>query len=184
MAFIPHTEPEVAAMLAAIGVSCIDELFDEIPSSLRVRSLDGIPPALNEMQIGRLMSERAKSDGRPLCFLGAGAYEHHIPAAVWALATRGEFYSAYTPYQAEASQGTLQLIYEYQTMIASLTAMEVANASMYDGASATAEAALMAVRANRKSKSARILVPTTLHPHYRKGAGPTAANQGLKVEEP
>jgi glycine dehydrogenase subunit 1 len=183
MAFIPHTEAEVAAMLAAIGASSIDELFDEIPASLRVRSLDGIPPALNEMEIGRLMSERAQSDGRPLSFLGAGAYEHHIPAAVWAVATRGEFYSAYTPYQAEASQGTLQVIYEYQTMIASLTGMEVANASLYDGASALAEAALMAVRANRKSRSQRVLMPTSVHPHYRKVALTAAGNQAVSFEE-
>jgi glycine dehydrogenase subunit 1 len=183
MAFIPHTEPEVAAMLAAIGVSCIEELFDEIPASLRVRSLDGIPPALNEMEIGKLMSERAQSDGRPLSFLGAGAYEHHIPAAVWALATRGEFYSAYTPYQAEASQGTLQLIYEYQTMMTSLTGMEVANASLYDGASALAEAALMAVRANRKSRAQRVLMPTSVHPHYRKVAITAAGNQAVRFEE-
>lgn len=114
MAFIPHTPADVEAMLAAIGVSSIEQLFDEIPPALRVKSLDGVPPALNEMQIGRLMTEHARADGHPLCFIGAGAYEHHIPAAVWALATRGEFYSAYTPYQAEASQGTLQLIYEYQ----------------------------------------------------------------------
>ena len=183
MAFIPHTEADVAAMLATIGVAGIEDLFDEIPADLRVKSLAGVPPELNEMQIGRLMTERARADGAPLAFIGAGAYEHHIPAAVWAITTRGEFYSAYTPYQAEASQGTLQLIYEFQTMIARLTGMEVANASMYDGASATAEAALMAVRANRKSKSARILVPTTLHPHYRKVAVTTAANQGLKFEE-
>jgi glycine dehydrogenase subunit 1 len=167
MAFIPHTEADVAEMLAAIGVASIDQLFDEIPASLRVRSLAGIPDALNEMQIGKLMSARAETDGRPLCFIGAGAYEHHIPAAVWAVATRGEFYSAYTPYQAEASQGTLQVIYEYQTMIASLTGMEVANASLYDGASALAEACLMAVRANRKSKAQRVLVPRSVHPHYR-----------------
>ena len=134
------------------------------------------------MDIGRLMSERAAQDGTPLSFLGAGAYEHHIPSAVWAITTRGEFYSAYTPYQAEASQGTLQLIYEFQTMIARLTGMEVANASMYDGASATAEAALMAVRANRKSKSARILVPTTVHPHYRRVAATMTCNQGLTFE--
>ena len=183
MAFIPHTESDVAEMLAAIGVSRLEDLFDEIPPQLRVTSLSGVPEALNEMEVGRLMSERARSDGIALSFLGAGAYEHHIPAAVWAIATRGEFYSAYTPYQAEASQGTLQLIYEFQTMIARLTGMEVANASMYDGASATAEAALMAVRANRKSKSARILVPTTLHPHYRRVALATAANQGLRFEE-
>jgi glycine dehydrogenase subunit 1 len=183
MAFIPHTEAEVAAMLAAIGVSRIEDLFDEIPPQLRVKSLAAVPEALNEMEIGRLMSERARSDGIALSFIGAGAYEHHIPAAVWALTTRGEFYSAYTPYQAEASQGTLQLIYEFQTMIARLTGMQVANASMYDGASATAEAALMAVRANRKSTSARILVPRTLHPHYRRVALATAANQGVRFEE-
>ena len=183
MAFIPHTEADVAAMLKAIGVARIEDLFDEIPPGLRLKSLTGIPPALNEMEVARLMSERARADGAPLSFIGAGAYEHHIPAAVWAITTRGEFYSAYTPYQAEASQGTLQMIYEFQTMIARLTGMEVANASMYDGASASAEAALMAVRVNRRSKSARILVPATVHPHYRRVAVTTAANQGLKFEE-
>lgn len=183
MAFIPHTGADVAAMLAAIGVGRIEDLFDEIPQGLRVKSLTGVPPALNEMEIGRLMSERARADGAPLSFIGAGAYEHHIPAAVWAITTRGEFYSAYTPYQAEASQGTLQMIYEFQTMIARLTAMEVANASMYDGASAGAEAALMAVRANRKSKAARILMPTTVHPHYRRVAVTATVNQGLRFEE-
>jgi glycine dehydrogenase subunit 1 len=183
MAFIPHTEADVAAMLGAIGAQRIEDLFDEIPAQLRVKSLDGVPEALNEMEIGRLMSERARADGTALSFLGAGAYEHHIPAAVWAITTRGEFYSAYTPYQAEASQGTLQMIYEFQTMIARLAGMDVANASMYDGASATAEAALMAVRANRRSRAARILVPTTLHPHYRRVAVATASNQGLKFEE-
>jgi glycine dehydrogenase subunit 1 len=183
MAFIPHTEADVAAMLAAIGADSIEKLFEEIPRELRIRSLEGIPEALNEMQVGRLMSARARRDGLALNFIGAGAYEHHIPSAVWAITTRGEFYSAYTPYQAEASQGTLQLIYEFQTMIAGLTGMQVANASMYDGASACAEAALMAVRANRKSHAARILVPGTLHPHYRRVMQATAANQGLKFEE-
>jgi glycine dehydrogenase subunit 1 len=183
MAFIPHTGADVAAMLKTIGAASLEELFDEIPAQLRTRALTGIPEALNEMQIGRLMSERARADGTLLNFIGAGAYEHHIPAAVWAITTRGEFYSAYTPYQAEASQGTLQLIYEFQSMVTRLTAMDVANASMYDGASATAEASLMAVRANRKSRSARILVPQTLHPHYRRVAVNTAHNQGLKFEE-
>jgi glycine dehydrogenase subunit 1 len=183
MAFIPHTEADVAEMLALIGVTSIDELFAEIPANLRVRSLARVPAAMNEQQVGRLMSERARIDGRPLCFIGAGAYEHHIPSAVWAVTTRGEFYSAYTPYQAEASQGTLQLIYEYQTMIASLTGMEVANASLYDGASALAEACLMAVRANRKSSSQRILIPRSVHPNYRKVVSATTANQALRLEE-
>jgi glycine dehydrogenase subunit 1 len=183
MAFIPHTEKDVAEMLATIGVQQIEQLFDEIPANLRVKSLAGVPPALNEMEIGRLMSARARQDGLPLCFIGAGAYEHHIPAAVWAITTRGEFYSAYTPYQAEASQGTLQLLSEYQSMISSLTGMQVSNASLYDGASAVAEASLMAVRANRKSKSQRILMPTTVHPHYRRVATASASNQGLRFEE-
>jgi glycine dehydrogenase subunit 1 len=183
MAFIPHTDKDVEEMLAAIGAKRIEDLFDEIPASLRIRSLNGVPAALNEMEITRLMFERAKQDGRPLSFIGAGAYEHHIPAAVWAVTTRGEFYSAYTPYQAEASQGTLQTIYEYQTMIASLTGLAVSNASLYDGASAFAEASLMAVRANRKSKSQRILVPTAVHPHYRKAALAATNGQGLRFEE-
>jgi glycine dehydrogenase subunit 1 len=182
MAFIPHTPEDVAAMLQVIGVSDIEQLFDEIPPQLRVKSLAGIPESLNEMEIGRLMSERARLDGRPLCFIGAGAYEHHIPAAVWALTTRGEFYSAYTPYQAEASQGTLQLLYEFQTMMASLTGMAVSNASLYDGASALSEASLMAVRANRKSKAQRVLLLGTIHPHYRKVAVASAGNQGLHFE--
>ena len=183
MPFIPHTPDDVQQMLAAIGAKKIDDLFDEIPKELRIESLAGIPDALNEMQIGRLMTARAAQDGTPLNFIGAGAYEHHIPSAVWAITTRGEFYSAYTPYQAEASQGTLQLIYEYQTMITSLTGMDVSNASLYDGGSAVAEASLMAIRTHRKSKSQRILVPTTLNPNYRKTAVATASGQGVRFEE-
>src|ERR1043165_8364924 len=183
MPFNPQTPDDVAQMLAAVGVETVDDLFDEIPKNLRIESLAGIPDALSEMEIGRLMTARAAQDGTPLNFIGAGAYEHHIPSAVWAITTRGEFYSAYTPYQAEASQGTLQLLYEYQSMISSLTGMQVSNASLYDGASAVAEASLMAVRANRKSKSQRILVPTTVHPHYRRVAQATASNQGLRFED-
>ena len=183
MPFIPHTETDVRTMLDAIGAGRIEDLFDEIPADLRARALTGIPTALNEMEIGRLMSERAARDGQALSFLGAGAYEHHIPAAVWAIVTRGEIYSAYTPYQAEASQGTLQMIYEYQTMMASLTGLEVSNASLYDGASALAEASLMAVRAHRKSKSARILVPRAVNPTYTRVARAIAGNQNLKFED-
>jgi glycine dehydrogenase subunit 1 len=183
MPFIPHTEADVTEMLAAIGAPGIDTLFEEIPSELRVRSLAGIPAGLNEQQVMQLMYARARMDGRPLNFIGAGAYEHHIPAAVWAIVSRGEFYSAYTPYQAEASQGTLQTIYEYQSMITALTGTEVANASVYDGATAVAEACLMAVRANRKSTAGRVLLPRTLNPHYRAVAHASTGGQGLALEE-
>ena len=183
MPFIPHTAADVQEMLAAIGVSEVEALFDEIPAALRVRSLERIPEGMNEQQVLQLMQQRASQDGRPLNFIGAGAYEHHIPAAVWAIITRGEFYSAYTPYQAEASQGTLQSIYEFQSMITALTGMEVANASMYDGATAVAEACLMAVRANRRSQSARILMPRSVHPNYRAVTQAMTGNQGLKLEE-
>src|ERR1700678_3860510 len=166
MPFIPHTPDDIAHMLAVIGAPSIDALFDEIPAALKAKPLDGVPPGLCEMDVARLVTERAAVDGRLLNFIGAGAYEHHIPAPVWAIATRGEFYSAYTPYQAEASQGTLQLIYEYQSMICALTGMEVSNASLYDGASALAEACLMAVRANRAANSRRIVLPRALNPIY------------------
>ena len=182
MSFIPHTADDVRDMLATIGAPGIDALFDEIPAELRSRGLDGIPPAASEMQIGRLMSARAARDGRPLNFIGAGAYEHHVPAAVWAIVTRGEFYSAYTPYQAEASQGTLQLLYEYQSMMSSLTGLEASNASLYDGATALAEACLMAVRAHRKSKSARILIPASVNPRYREVVEAVAGGQRLAFE--
>ncbi|MEW8505645.1 MAG: aminomethyl-transferring glycine dehydrogenase subunit GcvPA [Candidatus Thiodiazotropha sp.] len=183
MPFIPHTEDEIQEMLATIGVESIDALFDEIPDELRCGELDAIPPGMAEMELSRLMQTRAGSDGQPLCFIGAGAYDHHIPAAVWELTTRGEFYTAYTPYQAEASQGTLQLLYEYQSMMTALTAMDVSNASLYDGASALAEAVLMAVRANRKSKSKRILIPRNLHPSYRKVTHTIVRNQEIELVE-
>jgi glycine dehydrogenase subunit 1 len=178
MAFIPHTADDIARMLDVIGVSGIEDLFDEIPAELRAGALS-LPPPLSEMEIARLMGERAAIDGRPLNFIGAGAYEHHIPAPVWSIATRGEFYSAYTPYQAEASQGTLQLVYEYQSMICALTGMEVSNASMYDGASALAEACLMAVRSNRGSSSRRILMPRAVNPTYAQVARAIAGNQDI-----
>ncbi|MGA1561813.1 MAG: aminomethyl-transferring glycine dehydrogenase subunit GcvPA [Gammaproteobacteria bacterium] len=168
MPFIPHTEQDVQDMLATIGASSIDDLFDEIPAGLVATPPDRIPEGVGELTITQLMSQRAKQDVAPICFAGGGAYDHHIPAAVWELTTRGEFYSAYTPYQAEASQGTLQLLYEYQTMMSRLTGMDVSNASLYDGASGLAEAVLMAVRSHRKSKSRRVLMPRTLNPTWRK----------------
>jgi glycine dehydrogenase subunit 1 len=182
MPFIPHTERDTRAMLDAIGVGSIEDLFDEIPAELRAEALEAVPAGQSEMAVSRLLRQRAAQDTQPLSFLGAGAYEHHIPAAVWELTTRGEFYTAYTPYQAEASQGTLQLLYEFQTMMAELMAMEVANASLYDGASALAEAVLMAVRANRKSKSRRILLPATVHPTYRQVVETIVRHQGIQLD--
>lgn len=183
MPFSPHTQDDIAEMLGAIGVASIDDLFDEIPPELRIGELAAIPTGLAEMDIARLMQSRARADGQPLCFIGAGAYDHHIPAAVWQIAARGEFYSAYTPYQAEASQGTLQLLYEFQSMMTALTGLDVSNASLYDGASALAEAVLMAVRANRKTDSRRVLVPRALHPAYRRTLRAIVEPQGIAIVE-
>ena len=182
MPFIPHTDDDTREMLEAIGAPDLDALFDEIPKDLLIESLDGVPEAMSEMAITRLMRERAAQDGAPLCFLGAGAYEHHVPTAVWDIATRGEFYSAYTPYQAEASQGTLQTIYEYQTMITELTGLDVSNASLYDGASALGEAALMAVRCNRRVKNGRIVLAPGVNPTYEKVASAIAGTQNITFE--
>jgi len=179
MPFIPHTEEDVSAMLGAIGAASIEDLFDEIPPALKTGKLKDVPDGLPEMAVARLMQERATADGFWSNFIGAGVYEHHIPAAIWQITTRGEFYSAYTPYQ--ASQGTLQLIYEYQTMMTRLTGLDVSNASLYDGASALAEAVLMAVRSHKTSR--RVLVPKSVHPIYRRVVDTTVRNQGIELVE-
>ena len=162
--YLPHTEQNEREMLARIGATSIPDLFQAIPEVIRDRGLN-LPPALSESQLLKEMHGFAalnRVDG--LAFLGAGAYRHFIPSVVWALAGRGEFLTAYTPYQPEVSQGTLQAAFEFQSLICELLEMEVANSSLYDGASALAEAALMANRIVRKN---RILVPATLHPAYR-----------------
>jgi glycine dehydrogenase subunit 1 len=181
MPFIPHSEADIREMLASIGAANIDALFEEIPPALRSGKLTQVPAGMNEMQVSRLMSERAAQDAPLLNFIGAGAYEHHIPAAVWQIVTRGEFYTAYTPYQAEASQGTLQVLYEYQTMMASLTGMDVSNASLYDGASGLAEAILMAVRAHKTSR--KVLLPATVSPIYRSVVHTIVRLQGIELIE-
>lgn len=181
MPFIPHTEDDVREMLATIGVESIDALFDEIPAALASRRLESVPEGMTEMEIMRLMEARAARDGRYLNFIGAGAYEHHIPAAVWQIVGRGEFYSAYTPYQAEASQGTLQLIYEYQSMMVALTGLEVSNASLYDGASGLAEAVSMAVRVHKRAR--RVALPRTVHPYYRRAVQTLVTPQAIEIVE-
>lgn len=180
MPFIPHTEQDIKEMLHTLNLKNTEQLFSEIPKNLRIKHYRNFLKPLSEMQVTRLMKARAKKDKAGLCFIGAGAYEHYIPAPVWDLTARGEFMTAYTPYQAEASQGTLQTIYEYQTMIANLTGMDVSNASLYDGASAVGEATLMAVRANRNSETKKILVAQTLHPNYRKVAKTIATPQDVE----
>lgn len=181
MPFIPHTTEDTDAMLASINAPNTGALFDEIPLALQYGGFKEMPEGMSEMALQKHANQLANKNQTGICFLGAGSYEHHIPAAVWDIASRGEFMTAYTPYQAEASQGTLQLLYEYQTMIAELTGMDVANASMYDGASALAEAVLMAVRINRNSKTNRILVLGTVHPFYRETLQTIVKNQQIEI---
>ena len=165
--YIPNTPLEQQEMLATIGLQTMDELFADIPAAVRLpRELD-LPPALPELALAEHLKQLAGQNSNLdnlCCFLGAGAYDHYIPAVVQNLASRQEFFTAYTPYQPEISQGTLQAIFEYQTMICELTRMDLANASLYDGASALAEAALMACRATGKSQ---LLIADTVHPDSR-----------------
>jgi len=166
--FIPHTDSEREEMLKEIGVSSLDELFAAVPKQFRFPKLN-LPPALTEMEVLAELSELASanySTRELICFLGAGAYNHYIPAAVDAIIRRGEFLTAYTPYQPEVSQGTLQAIFEYQSLIALLTGMEVSNASHYDGATATAEAAVLAYH-HFRGKRARIVLSPAVNPQYR-----------------
>jgi glycine dehydrogenase subunit 1 len=181
MPFVPHTQTDVTQMLASLDLSEISQLFAEIPAPLKRNRLENFPEGLSECSVSRLMREREPQIIPGGNFIGAGAYEHHIPAAVWEITSRGEYLTAYTPYQAEASQGTLQLIYEYQTMMSQLMGMEVANASLYDGASALAEAVLMALRI--KSGAKRVWVPRTLHPAYRRVLQTIVHVHGISLEE-
>ena len=181
MPYIPHTPEDTQDMLSTIGASNLHTLFDEIPPSLHYTGFQQIPAGVNEMDMLKEAQNLANKNRNGICFMGAGCYEHHIPAAVWDIASRGEFLTSYTPYQAEASQGTLQLLYEYQTMMCELTGMEVANASMYDGATALAEAILMAVRVNKHSKTSRILIAGTIHPFYRETIETILSTQHIEV---
>lgn len=167
MSYIPHSDADVQHMLGVIGVGSIEELFAQIPREyLLDRPLD-LPPPLSEWDVARLLSERAATNESLVCFAGGGLYDHYVPAAVDQILRRSEFYTAYTPYQPEVSQGTLQAIYEFQSMICELTGMDAANASMYDGATATAEAMLMSHAVSRGRRRSVVLAGT-LHPHYRK----------------
>ncbi len=168
MRYLPHTSDDVRQMLETIGVANIDELFSGIPEACRLQQPLDLPAAMSESELMALLRGMAEQNARVSdwdAFLGGGAYNHFVPAVVDHLASRSEFYTAYTPYQPEISQGTLQAIFEFQTLICQLTGMDVANASMYDGASACAEAVLLALRTGKKRT--KILLSEALHPQYR-----------------
>lgn len=180
MVFNPHTADDRRAMLGAIGVETTEDLFTAIPSHIRFPALD-LPPVLTEMEAAERLTQLASQNvvyRASDCYLGAGAYRHYVPATVGQILSRGEFYTAYTPYQPEVSQGTLQVIYEFQSMIAALFAMDVANASLYDGATALAEGVLMTVSMPKKRR--RIVLSGTIHPHYR--AVVRTYTSGLPIE--
>jgi len=166
--FIPHSDAEREEMLRTVGVQRLEDLFQDVPEKFRFPELQ-LPPALTEMEALtelRGLSQANETVDDLVCFLGAGAYNHYIPAAVDSLLRRGEFYTAYTPYQPEISQGTLQAIFEYQSLIAALTGMDVSNASHYDGATAAAEAAVMAYH-NFRGKRTKMILSPSIHPQYR-----------------
>jgi glycine dehydrogenase subunit 1 len=180
MAYGPHTPADRERMLAALGLSSVDELFADIPPELRASPLRLDPPEAEQDLMARLATLAARNRVGLASFLGAGAYRHFAPPLVDQLLLRGEWYTAYTPYQPEVSQGTLQSIYEYESLIAELTALDVVSASHYDGAAATAEAALMTCRATARG---RVLVSRAIHPHYRETLRTYMSGAGLTVEE-
>src|SRR5271168_2797530 len=166
MRYLPLTPRDRGEMLARIGVPSIDALFAEVPDAARLDGLVDLPRAMGEIEVERAIGQMAARNvaaGSAPFFIGGGAYRHHVPAAVDHLIQRGEFLTSYTPYQPEVSQGTLQYLFEFQTQVALLTGMEVANASMYDGATACGEAVMMANRVTRRSKA---ILSGGLHPHY------------------
>jgi len=181
--YIPLTDSDRGHMLRVLGVHSVEDLFADIPQSVRLlRALD-LPPAPSDAELLRELHELSARNGdadRLVCFLGAGAYDHFVPSVVWHLAGRSEFYTAYTPYQAEIMQGELQAAYEYQSLLCALTGMEVANASMYDGASATAEAAVMARDLTHRDE---IVLSTALHPEYRQVTRTYTRHLGVEVRD-
>ncbi|MGQ9559306.1 MAG: aminomethyl-transferring glycine dehydrogenase subunit GcvPA [Candidatus Oleimicrobiaceae bacterium] len=181
MPFLPSTDAERDQMLKAIGVKSFEELLTPVPENLRLKEALALPEALSEYEVTRLLAELAEANttvNQAVCFLGGGAYDHFVPAAVAHITSRPEFYTAYTPYQPEVSQGTLQATYEYQSMICMLTGMEASNASMYDGASALAEAALLAFNHTQRRE---VLVSRAVNPFYLQTIRTYCHGQGIEV---
>jgi glycine dehydrogenase subunit 1 len=184
MRYLPLTDADRSAMLAKIGVSGIDDLFADIPKDKRLTALVDLPKAQGEMQVERVLAKLAGQNiaaGSVPFFVGAGAYKHHVPASVDHLIQRSEFLTSYTPYQPEIAQGTLQYLFEFQTQVAMLTGMEVANASMYDGSTGAAEAVLMAHRITRRRKA---VLSGNLHPHYRETIETVSRMAGDEIVAP
>lgn len=182
--YIPHTSSEQKEMLARIGIENVDELFDRIPSSVRFRGDLPIPPALSELELTQHMQElgaKNRSGDTFPCFLGGGCYDHFVPAVVDVIASRSEYYTAYTPYQPEVSQGTLQVGFEFQTLMCQLTGLDVSNASLYEGATAVVEAAFMALGSS--GRSGKIVVSKTVHPEYRRTLATYLANLETELVE-
>jgi glycine dehydrogenase subunit 1 len=182
LSYVLNTDADVRAMLAKIGVSSVEELFQGIPEPVRFKQPLDVPPALSEIELQQHMTALAKSCVSPddaVCFLGGGSYDHFIPSVVDAVAGRSEFYTAYTPYQAEASQGSLQAFFEYQTLICQLTGLDVANASLYDGGSAVAESVLMAIGVAPKKH--KVLIAESVHPEYRQSLESYVANLDARI---
>ena len=180
--YIPNTDADRARMLDTLGLRAVEQLFEVIPADMRHPSLD-LPSPLSEMEVRQLLRDLAERNAdlnHHPCFLGAGSYHHFVPSVVDHIISRGEFYTAYTPYQPELSQGTLTSIYEFQTMVCALTGMDVANASMYDGATALAEAGLMASRVTRRSK---LVLASSIHPTYRRVLRTYTQSMGMETHE-
>jgi glycine dehydrogenase subunit 1 len=181
MRYLPNSPAERGTMLEATGHESIEELFAQIPSELKLRGRLNLPGPLSEPEILEFFCHAASKSARDyVSLLGAGAYSHYRPVSIDALISRGEFFTAYTPYQAEIAQGTLQAMFEFQTLMGQLTGMEVSNASLYDGSTATTEAALMAMRVTRR---ARLVVARTVHPEYRQVLATYVRHQGVEIVE-
>jgi glycine dehydrogenase subunit 1 len=182
LSYVLNTADQRRAMLEEIGADSLGDLFQSIPDALQLKRPLNVPPALTEIELTEHMQKlaaRNRAADSAVCFLGGGSYDHFIPAVVDAIAGRSEYYTAYTPYQAEASQGSLQAFFEYQTLICQLTGMDVANASLYDGGSAVAEAVLMAQTATQRY--GRVLIAESVHPHYRQTLATYQANMAASV---
>ena len=178
--YFPHTDADLQAMFRKVGIKSLDDLYAEVPGQIRFRGEYQLPGEMSEMEVRQLFDKLGAENKQLTCFAGAGVYDHYTPSAIPQLLSRSEFLTSYTPYQAEISQGTLHYIFEYQSMMAELTGMDISNASMYDGSTATAEAVMMAVAAGKKQN--KVLVSETIDPKVLAVVKTYAHFHGIKIE--